>query len=138
MKRIVRGGGKTTAIMRGGLSMTNSAAKLYSSDIDFKAIGKKLREERENLGWTQEEVAEVLDISSAYVGHLERAERSMSLKTLIHFCNFYHITIDYLLSDTLPQKDDTALTQIADIIRDKSPEQQAAILDVLRTVTRHI
>ena len=123
---------------RGRLFDNSFSTPLYSGEIDFAAIGQKLRAERERIGKTQEQVAEVIGITPAFVGHIERAERSMSLDTLIKFCSYYHVTIDYLLSDTLPPDDDNTLSQIADILKDKSSEQQAAILDVLRVVSRHV
>jgi len=125
-------------ITRGHSNNRFFSTPVYTGEIDFDAIGQKLRAERERVGKTQEQVAEVIGITSAFVGHIERAERSMSLDTLIKFCNYYHVTIDYLLADTLPPEDDTVLTQVSDIIRDKTPEQQAAILDVMRVITRHI
>ena len=115
-----------------------SSVPLYSSHIDFKSIGQKLKAERKRIGWTQEEVAEAIEISPAYVGHLERAERSMSLDTLIHLCNFYHITIDYLLSDTLSPQGDNIETQIAALLKGKNPQQKTAILDIVKTAIRHI
>ena len=133
-----RGRSTGRGITRGHLTDGFINTPMYSGKIDFDAIGRKLKAEREHIGQTQEQVAEVIGITPAFVGHIERAERSMSLDTLIKFCNYYHVTIDYLLSDTLPPDDDTALTQIADILKDKSAEQQAAILDILRAVTRHV
>lgn len=117
---------------------TFGTARMYSPDIDFKAIGQKLRDERGNIGWTQEEAAEKIGLTPAFIGHIERGERSMSLDTLIHLCNLYHVTIDYLLSDTLPTEQDNVTTQIASMIKSKSEQQQAAILDILRAVIRHV
>jgi transcriptional regulator with XRE-family HTH domain len=129
-------GADSPNIVRGGGGFGSYA--MYSPDIDYTSIGQKLRAERERIGQTQEQVAEVLGITPAFVGHIERSERSMSLNTLIKFCNHYHVTIDYLLSDILPPEDDNALSQIADILKDKSSDQQAAILDILRSVIRHV
>ncbi|MCL2080851.1 MAG: helix-turn-helix domain-containing protein [Oscillospiraceae bacterium] len=110
----------------------------YNDEIDFIAIGQKLKKERRNIGWTQEKVAEAIGVTTAFVGHIERGEKSMSLDTLINLCNFYRITIDYVLSDTLPTEDNNTIKVIAAMLRDKSEEQQAAIVDILRSVTRHI
>ena len=135
---VQRGYSADGVVTRGRFVSGVFTAPVYSGEINFDAIGQKLRVERERIGKTQEQVAEVIGITPAFVGHIERAERSMSLDTLIKFCKYYHVTIDYLLSDTLPTEDDNTLTQIADILKDKTYEQQAAILDVLRVVTRHI
>lgn len=113
-------------------------AETYSANINAKAIGQKLKDERKRLGFTQEQVAEVIGISPAFVGHIERAERSMSLDTLIHFCNLYRITMDYLLSDTLQLQQNNTLEQINSMLQSKTEAQQMAILDILRSVVRHI
>ena len=114
------------------------AATLYSAGIDYVAVGNKLRTERRRLGYTQEQVAEIVGITPAFMGHIERGERGMALDTLLHLCNFYHITMDYLWSDTLPPQEEQLAAQIAALLRDKTPQQQAAVLDIVRTVTRHI
>ena len=137
MKKRGQGANNNIRGARGGAD-TQNYVPMYSADIDFTSIGQKLKDERNRTGWTQEEVAEVIGITPAFVGHIERAERSMSLDTLIHFCNLYKITIDYLLSDTLPSQQDNISSQIAGMLKTKSVEQQAAILDILRVITRHI
>ena len=45
-------------------------------------IGKKVRHERLRLGWTQEELAEKLDMSASFVSQIERGARSVSIETL--------------------------------------------------------
>ena len=115
-----------------------SSAPLYSFQVDYAAIGKKLRNQRKQLGYTQEQVAEAVGITPAFMGHIERGERGMALDTLLHLCNFYHITMDYLWSDTLPPDNQQVATQIAAMLKDKTPEQQAAVMDIVRTVTIHM
>ncbi|WP_446899086.1 helix-turn-helix domain-containing protein [Clostridium sp. LBM24168] len=66
-------------------------------DIDRKAIGWRMRKEREALKLTREKFAEIVDLSALYVGQLERGERQMSLSTLVKISNSLHITTDYLI-----------------------------------------
>ena len=40
--------------------------------MDYKKIGKRLKEQREKAGFTQEELAEVVGCSSTYISALER------------------------------------------------------------------
>jgi transcriptional regulator with XRE-family HTH domain len=115
-----------------------SKESMYSPCIDFGVIGQKLRTEREKHGWTQEKAAEKVGITPAFMGHIERGERRMSFNTLIRLCNLYRVTMDYLLSDTLPPEHDNVTMQISDMIKNKPKEQQAAILDILRAIVRHI
>ncbi|GEM_PF-5621543 len=111
---------------------------LYSFKVDYVAVGNKLRAQRKRLGYTQEQVAEAIGITPAFMGHIERGERGMALDTLLHLCNFYHITMDYLWSDTLPPDEQQMASQIAVMLKDKTPEQKAAVMDIVRTVTIHM
>lgn len=64
-------------------------------------IGSILRKTRKSLGYTQEEVAEMLDLASRYVSDIERDKTKGSIDTLVKLCNIYHITPSYLLQDYL-------------------------------------
>lgn len=66
-------------------------------DIDNKAIGKRIREEREKLGLSREEFAEIIGLSDYYVGQLERGERQMSLPVLVKMSGCLHVSLDYLI-----------------------------------------
>jgi transcriptional regulator with XRE-family HTH domain len=45
-------------------------------------VGDKVRLHRKERGLTQEELAEMSDLQSAYIGGIERGERNISLLTL--------------------------------------------------------
>lgn len=68
-------------------------------NIDYtnKDIGQRMREERNKLGLSRGELAEILELSDYYVGQLERGERQMSLPVLIKIAKSLHITLDYLV-----------------------------------------
>lgn len=65
--------------------------------VDNKAIGYRIREEREKLKLTREKFAEIVDFSPLYIGQLERGERQMSLTALVKISKYLHISIDYLI-----------------------------------------
>ena len=64
-------------------------------------IGSILRKTRKSLGYTQEEVAEMLDLASRYVSDIERDKTKGSIDTLVKLCNIYHITPTFVLQDYL-------------------------------------
>ncbi|GAB6275212.1 MAG: helix-turn-helix transcriptional regulator [Peptococcaceae bacterium] len=66
-------------------------------EVDNKAIGQRIREERGKLGLSREEFAEVIGLSDYYVGQLERGERQMSLPVLVKIVNCLHVPLDYLI-----------------------------------------
>lgn len=66
-------------------------------DIDYKAVGVRIRNIRRKRQLTQEEVAEACDISTSFCGHIERGTRKASVQTLLRICEILEISIDYVL-----------------------------------------
>ena len=54
-----------------------------SMTLDFKIIGRRIRDLRVAMGLSQEVLAEQADLSPTYISHIERAEKKPSLSTLI-------------------------------------------------------
>ncbi len=69
-------------------------------EINRRAIGQRIRQEREKLGLSREELAEITGFSEYYLGQLERGERQMSLPALITIAKSLHISLDYLVWGT--------------------------------------
>jgi transcriptional regulator with XRE-family HTH domain len=49
-------------------------------------LGKRIREKRKALGWTQEELAAEADIDRSYIGGVERGERNVTFAMLCQIC----------------------------------------------------
>ncbi len=65
--------------------------------MDYELLGKRIRRQRQNLGWTQEQLAEKINVCTSYVGHIERGSRKASIDTLVDIANVTGVTADYLL-----------------------------------------
>ncbi len=74
--------------------------KMDNKKVNIK-IGELLKRTRKSLGYTQEEVAEMLDLASRYISDIERDKTKGSIDTLVKLCNIYHITPTYVLQDYL-------------------------------------
>lgn len=79
--------------------------KLEKKNSNIK-IGDILKSTRKSLGYTQEDVAEMLDLAPRYVSDIERNKTKGSIDTLVKLCNIYHITPTYILQDYLNLKDE--------------------------------
>ncbi|CAB1253690.1 helix-turn-helix domain-containing protein [Clostridium sp. WLY-B-L2] len=65
--------------------------------INGQEVGRRIRGKREELNLTREKFAEMVDLSTLYIGQLERGERQMSLTALVRIANCLHVTTDYLI-----------------------------------------
>lgn len=69
--------------------------------IDYKDLGMRVRKLRRSCGYTQEELAEKVDISASFMGHIERGSRIASLETLVALCNVLKVSPTHLLQASL-------------------------------------
>ena len=96
--------------------------------MDYKALGIRIRQQRKLMKMTQEELASVSDVSTSYIGHIERGIKRCSLETLICICNALNTPPNALLQDSLnhpPEEPDMGLSP-------KSRAMMDGILQVLR------
>lgn len=65
--------------------------------LDKLSIGKRIQQQRELMGYTREELAEMADITPRFCYYLELGQKGMSLETLCKLKSALHINTDYLL-----------------------------------------
>ena len=83
--------------------------------MDYKRLGKRIREERQRLNLTQAQLAEDIDISDTYMGAIERGERSLTLDTLVKLVNRLGVSVDYMLSDSVRDSNANIINQFLQI-----------------------
>ena len=83
-------------------------------DIDYKKLGERIKERRQELGLTQDKLAERVGIVPSHVSSIECALRTLSLGTLQSFVNALDTTYDVLLIDSI---NNIELVTIQDILK---------------------
>lgn len=69
--------------------------------INMTAFGNKIQKTRENMGYTQLELAETLNISTNFLGDIERGNKLPSLKNLIKLSNTLKVSLDSMFTESL-------------------------------------
>mgnify|MGYP004489882271 CR=1 FL=1 len=67
------------------------------SEIQNIAMGERIRIIRERIGWTQEFLAEKIDISSVHLSRIENGKVTPGVDILIRVSEEMHVSIDELL-----------------------------------------
>ena len=65
--------------------------------MDFEAIGKRIRKVRRSADLTQEQLAEIVGISTSFIGHIERGSRIPSIQTLYSICLSLNCSLDFIV-----------------------------------------
>lgn len=68
------------------------------SEIDYRAIGMRIRNSRRQAHMTQEQLSERAGISLSFLGHIERGSRIASVETIIHLSDALSADIHYWLT----------------------------------------
>lgn len=67
------------------------------NNLDYRAMGERVRQYRRTRGMKQEELAERVGVSCSFIGHIERGEKKASAETIVSLCAVLDISTDYLL-----------------------------------------
>lgn len=105
--------------------------------MDRTILGRRIREERIRSGLTQEQTAEYINVSTAYIGLIERGERSVTLEKIILLADCFHVSVDYLLQDSLPASASTDDKQMQLLWNTATEDEKAMILSVIKSVLNH-
>jgi len=70
--------------------------------INYTDFGGKLKEIREMRNMTQKELAEAIDVTENFIARIEINNGGHpSISTIVKICNVLHVSMDYLLSESL-------------------------------------
>ena len=108
-------------------------------NVDYRALGAKVKQRRLALSLTQEKVSEKLDLSESFYSRIERGERVLSVETLIKIANYFDLSLDYLLLDSTHSSINKKLqTELESISSDMNPSQEEFLLSLLRIYAENI
>lgn len=105
--------------------------------MKLDTIGKNIRKFREIKKLRQEDLAEKTDLTTNYIGMIERGEKIPSLETFINILNSLGASADMVLSDVL----DNGYTVKDSLLNEKLeklvPEDRNRIYEVIDTMMKH-
>lgn len=88
------------------------------------AIARRLREAREDLGLSQDEVARALGFTRPTVSAIEACKRQVTSVEMREFARLYRRDYDYLMDGTLVEsRVDSALFRLTDGLSETDKEQ---------------
>lgn len=116
------------------------------SDL-LKRMGKRIRDSRKSQKITQEELAEMAEISPSFLGMIERGQRIPSIMTISKICNSLDISVDKLL-ELRPEmakerktkysagNKDVMLEKVIRLLKDKKEDDKELALRILKKLFR--
>ncbi len=101
-------------------------------DTNYGLIGSKIRHYREEKKLSQEELADMLDISERHLRNIEYGKKGPSVNLLISIANALNITADDLLANYLNNSTEKQNIELLTVFSDCTPTEKAILMDMLK------
>ena len=103
-------------------------------ELDFKKIGAKIRERRLSKGYTQDYIANHLDVDTSHISNIEHGRCKVSLTALVGIANALDCSVDNFLTSEYINKALPIDTELANKLQNCTLDQKrqiSRIIDVL-------
>lgn len=101
-------------------------------ELDYKKLGKRIKEQRLKKHLTQEKLGEIVDVATSNISHIERATTQVSLSSLVKISNALDVTLDQLICDSLNPIAEIYVEQdISNLLQGCSLREKQIIKDII-------
>jgi len=102
--------------------------------LNYTIIGTRLKQARINKKITQEELAESLDLSVAYISRIECGTTKINLKRLSEICALLDISEGEVLGGTSTDSDSYLNKAFDDLLKNCPPEKIDLIYKIAKVI----
>lgn len=102
--------------------------------MDYYEICQRIRKYRKAHGFSQEELAERVNISTTHMSHIETGNTKLSLSVLVSLAEALEVDTDKLLFSAKRANKSAYTEEILSLLEGCTPQQLAIIVDILRAV----
>jgi HTH-type transcriptional regulator, cell division transcriptional repressor len=106
-------------------------------NLNYKLLGKRIKELRVKINLTQEALAEKIDVSPVYISHIEVGSSIPSLETLLKICNELETTPDYILLDSIHSSKEYLRDDIAILLKSCSVKDMQLIIKIIEAMIQN-
>lgn len=103
---------------------------------DYDVIGRRIKQCRLNRNMTQEELADEINISIAFLSRVERGNSHLNLRRLTQIAEVLKVSPGYLLTGSNTTSKDYLKEDFKAILDRCSPEQQKLIYEISELVSK--
>lgn len=101
-------------------------------ELDYVAIGLRIKNARIKANITQEKLANEVGVSIRFINNIERGDKGMSLETLTGIANVLSVSADDLLCDNLVHSFHAYNQEVQEIFADCTCEESRVLVEGLR------
>ncbi|WP_273401718.1 helix-turn-helix domain-containing protein [Traorella massiliensis] len=107
---------------------------MINNIIDYKLIGKRIKQKRNEKRITQEQLASDLSLSTFYISKIENGKSTPTLETLAEIAKYLELDLAYLITGTSKLENEYYLKQISEILSKATNKQLDLIIRLSKAV----
>lgn len=100
--------------------------------VNYENVGNKIRERRNFLRVTQENLANDINVSASFISDIENGRRKMSLETMIKISIALKTSLDYFILDNVKDvklKNNIKYDELKNILGTVDEKKESVFLD---------
>ena len=100
--------------------------------VNYENVGNKIRERRNFLKVTQENLANDINVSASFISDIENGRRKMSLETMIKISIALKTSLDYFVLDNVKDvklKNNLKYDELKNILETVDEKKESVFLD---------
>lgn len=100
--------------------------------VNYEDVGNKIRERRNFLKVTQENLANDINVSASFISDIENGKRKMSLETMIKISIALKTSLDYFVLDNVKDiktKNNIKFDELKNILETVDEKKESIFLD---------
>ena len=102
--------------------------------LHYTVIGQRIKQARLAKNYTQEDLAEKIDISVAFLSRVERGNSHINLKRLNQLCGLLDVSEGYVLNGASSSSKNYLDQEFAELLKNCTPEKQKLIYNVAKVI----
>lgn len=107
-------------------------------ELDYQAIGTRIRRFRKEQRLTQQTLAELSKQEPSNISHIERGATKLSLPTIVNIANALGVTVDDLLCDSLTEAKSAFEREASNILSDCTHQELQIITETMRSLKENL
>lgn len=105
--------------------------------VDYNLIGERLKKARLSKGFTQDKLAESLNISVAYLSRIGTGTTKVNLRRLSEICNLLSVSEAEIISGVSDDSQNYLNNDLSDLLKSCSPEKLRLIYKIASIISEN-
>lgn len=112
--------------------------EVFGTAINYERIGRRVQQLRKVKGLSQADLADLTDMSVAYISHIETGAKRASLESVVRIANALGVTVDQILSGNQKGNPNEYKSELGVLIDDCNGYERGVIHDIAEAVKRSL